>query len=189
MEKAEIIYNKYQDLIDYDVVNDNLQKLDNGEIAKVSKATILNIARWALNGASNKEIAKNLELTPKQFKTLCSVCPVLVYVMQNSREMADIILAGSIFQRAIGGQIIKKRVPVKIGDYEDGRKIGEHIEYADQFEELPPDSGLLRFLAKNKLSEKFGDQKVDEDTETKVIIDNLDDEQLAQLENELKEDE
>lgn len=186
-EKVNIITSKYKDLLDLDVVNKCIDITNNKDVGKVSMQTIKNISKWALNGSSNTEIAQNLELTEKQFKTLCSLCPTLVYVMQESREMAEIVLAGALYQRALGGQIVRKKVPVKVGDYEDGRKIGEHIEYAYQEEELPPDSNLLKFLAEKKLNEKFGEKTTDEDKEVVNVVNTLDPQQLAQLEKTLKE--
>lgn len=177
------ISDKYINLVDYDMVNKMIEITDNKDLGKISKKTINNIAKWALNGASEKEIATNLELTEKQFRTLASICPIVVYVMQESREYADIVVAGSLLQRAIGGTIVRHQQAVKVNDYDnEGNKIGEHVEIVNLEEELPPDSNLLKYLAEHKLSEKFGKGKTDSDERIKKVVNELSEEQLKQIE-------
>lgn len=177
------ISNKYINSVNYDVVNKMIEITDNKDLGIISKKTITNIAKWALNGASEKEIATNLELTEKQFKTLVSLCPVVVYVMQESREYADVVVAGSLLQRAIGGSIVRRQQPVKVSDYdEDGKKIGEHIEIVNLEEELPPDSNLLKYLAEHKFSEKFGNGGNNVDERMKRVVGELNEEQIAKIE-------
>ena len=185
---VEEVYNSYKGLIDIDTINRMIKISGNKDLGEISKKTITNIAKWALNGASNKEIASNLELTDSQFKVLVSICPVLMYVMQSSRELADIVITGALFDTAIGGKVIRKQQLVKIKDYtEDGRVIGEHLEKEWVAEELPPNPLLLKFLAEHKLSEKFGKDKNDKDQEVVSIINMLDDKDIdimkAQLED------
>lgn len=184
--KADLIYSKYKEAINVKNVNDLIELTGNHDIGTIKAQTIKNIAKWALNGASNDEIAKNLEISNTQFQTLLSLCPVLITIMAESRQLAEVVLAGSLYQRAIGGQIIHKRVPIKVGDFEDGRKIGEHIEMVETEEELPPDSMLLKYLAEHKLSEKFGKDVVDKDKEIVGVVNSLDPQQLKELEETIK---
>lgn len=188
MRNEKNIADKYDALINYDLVNKAISLSNDKDLQAISKKTVANIAKWALNGSSNAEIAENLELSQKQFKVLCEICPVLIYVMKESREMADIVIAGSLFQTAIGGKVIHKRVPIKVKDYENGVCVGEHIEYADTTEEMKPDSYLLKFLAENKLSEKFGKEKVDSSEEHKKIIGALDICDIEKIEAVCKDD-
>ncbi len=188
MRNEEIIYNKYKDAINVKSVNELIELSGNRDIGEIKSTTIKNIGKWALNGASNEEIARNLELTNRQFETLLAICPTLIMIMKDSRELADVVVAGSLFQRAIGGQVIHKRVPVKVGDYQDGQKIGEHIEIVETEEELPPDSALLKYLAEHKLSEKFGKDKIDKDKEIVSVVNTLDPQQLQELEERLRKD-
>lgn len=121
---------------------------------------VKNIAEWALDGKSNNEIRKNLSLDKRQWGILVDICPDLMLIMDNSRQIADIVVAGSLFQTAIGGTVIKKQQPIKMKDFDsDGRVIGEHIEIVEYNEVLPPSPTLLMFLAKNKMPEKFGGVK------------------------------
>lgn len=185
-ERVETVYSKYKDGLDFDIINKTIDLSGNRDLPQISKTTLQNISNWALNGASNREIAQNLEISEKQFKTLCALCPTIMYLMSDSRELADIVIAGSLFQRAVGGQKIHKIVPVKIGDYNaDGKKIAEHIEMVEQEEELPPDPMLLKFLATHKLSEKFGADKDNIDEQVAGTIDKMSEEQLELVERQL----
>lgn len=182
------VYNSYKGLIDIDTINRMIKISGNKDLGEISKKTITNIAKWALNGSSNKEIASNLELTDSQFKVLVSICPVLMYVMQSSRELADIVITGALFDTAIGGKIIRKQQLVKIKEYnEDGRVIGEHLEKEWVAEELPPNPLLLKFLAEHKLSEKFGKEKEDKDQEVVTIVNGLDDKDLELMKEQLED--
>ena len=182
------VYNSYKGLIDIDTINRMIKISGNKDLGEISKKTITNIAKWALNGSSNKEIASNLELTDSQFKVLVSICPVLMYVMQSSRELADIVITGALFDTAIGGKVIRKQQLVKIKNYnEDGRVVGEHLEKEWVAEELPPNPLLLKFLAEHKLSEKFGKDKNDKDQEVVSIVNGLDDKDLDLMKEQLED--
>lgn len=173
---------------DYDIVNNSLKVTGNDkEIGLVTKKTLYNICKWALNGASQDEIAHNLELTPKQFETLTQLCPFVLYIMQSSYAYADIIVAGTLFERAIGKTIVKKQVLCKVHDYDDtGRVIGEHYEKQEIEEQLPPEPNLLKFLAEHRLSEKFGEKQIDEDRQIANVVGTFDTEQLKEVEAELR---
>ena len=182
----DTIMGKYESYFNYDSINHIISITKNEDLGKISKQVVMNIAEWSLNGDSKKQIAEKLELTPKQFETLCRICPVLVHVMETSVEMANIIATGSLFQTAIGGQFVKKQVVVKVKEYDDeGRVIGEHYEKMWVEEELPPNPILLKFIAENKLAEKFGDKKSDQDKVIKDSIINMTNEELERFEREL----
>ncbi len=186
---VETIMNKYGGYFDYDAINHTLSLInqdDKDKIPDLSKQIVKNIAEWSLNGDDKQEIAKKLEMTPKQFETLCSLCPVLVMVMQQGKELANIIITGSLYQTAIGGQIIRRQQIMKIRDYDDeGKVIGEHIEKVWVEEELPPNALLLKFIAEKKFSEKFGNEKTDQDKLINDTINNMTPEELKKFEESL----
>lgn len=176
----KIISRKYDGLINVQQTNKILEisKCD----FKLSAKTLKNISHWALNGDSDKEIASNLEISEKDFQLLCAVCPALVMAMQESRQLAEIMLTGSLFQTAIGGQKIRKQQAVKMNDFdEDGNRIGEHIEIVEVEEELPPNPMLLKFLAEKKLNENFGESNKDKDNIIKQAISAFDTETLDKV--------
>ena len=149
---------------------------------ELSKKTITNIGRWALDGKSELDIRNNLELSKKEWDYLCSVCPSIVFVMKRSYTFADLIVAGTLYQVGVGGYTIKKKMPMKIKEYEDGRVVSEHIEIVEYDEEQPPNPNILKYLAEHKLSEKFGEKQVDNSKEHREIIEVLDENTIRELE-------
>lgn len=154
---------------------------------EMNKSTITNIAEWALNGNSDSEIRQKLSLTKNQWAILVTICPTLLLVMKESRALADVVIAGSLFQTAVGGKRIKKQVAVKVKDYDfDGKGkswvIGEHTEVMEIEEELPPNPLLLKFLAEHKLSEKLGDNPLNNESIYKKMVESLSPQELATIE-------
>lgn len=174
--------NKITDTVDIDFTN-NIIELS-GELDKfqLTKTTLNNIAKWALDGKSQMEIAKNLELTKNEWAYLLKVCPAILVVMQHSQAYADIVVAGTLYQTAIGGNKIHRKQPIKIKEYDYGRVVGEHIEYAEWDEVQPSNPYLLKYLAENKLSEQFGKVKMDNTKEHREVVDAMSDEELKIIE-------
>lgn len=188
-QKVEEVVSSYKGLIDIDTINDMIKISGHEDLGKISKKTITNIAKWALNGSSNKEIANNLELTDKQFKILVSICPVIMYIMQNSRELADVVIAGTLFDTAIGGKKIREEQVYRVHDYNEfGKPCSEHLEKIEVVKELPPNPYLLKFIAENRFSEKFGNKGEDKDQEVVGIVNGLSAKDLDKLDRELKDE-
>ena len=55
------------DTVDIDLTNQVLDMSGNMEDFKLTKKTLTNIAKWALDGKSQFEIAQNLELSKKEW--------------------------------------------------------------------------------------------------------------------------
>lgn len=175
---------------DIDYINKMLSKSGDMDDFAMSQSTLSNIAGWALNGASDQEIRKNLDLNKHQWAILCTVCPTMIMIMQHSRAMADMVVAGSLFQTAIGGKRIKKQQPVRVREYDEkGLVCGEHYEVIEIEEELPPNPVLLKFLAENKLSEQFGDKKTNRNEKLRELVDSLSPEDKALIEAARKSEE
>lgn len=170
------------DTIDYDFTNQLIDKSSLMNGFELSKKTITNIGRWALDGKSELDIRNNLELSKKEWDYLCSVCPSIVFVMKRSYTFADLIVAGTLYQVGVGGYTIKKKMPMKIKEYDDGKVISEHIEIVEYDEEQPPNPNILKYLAEHKLSEKFGEKQVDNSKEHREIIEVLDENTIRELE-------
>ena len=185
-KQVEKIVKEYSENLDMSMVNEILD-MKGVKDFEMNKTTLTNIAEWALNGSSNEEIRKKLDLNPSQWKLLVSICPTLIMVMKSSRALADTIIAGSLFQTAIGGKRIHKEVPVRVREYDEkGLVCGEHYETIEVSEELPPNPVLLKFLAEHKLSEKFGENPVDTNKDYQKIIENLTPEERAFIETAVK---
>ena len=168
--------------IDLPTVNKLLESTELADF-EMNKSTITNIAEWCLNGESDNEIRQRLSLTKKQWAILVTVCPTLLIIMKDSRAMADVVIAGSLFQTAIGGKKIRKQTPVRVKEYnEKGLVCGEHYEVITVEEELPPNPLLLKFLAENKMSEKLGGAKTIDENAYKKMVDSLTPEERATIE-------
>ena len=175
--------NKITDTVDIKLTNQIMEMSGEFENFELTKKTLNNIAKWALDGKSQFEIAQNLELSKKEWAYLCKVCPAILFVMQHSQAYADVVVAGTLYQTAIGGHTIRKKSPIKIKDYDDnGRVVGEHIEIVEYDEVQQPNPYLLKYLAENKLSENFGDKKTDSTKEHREIVDVMSDEELKIIE-------
>ena len=171
------------DTVDIETTNKVLDLSDEIEDFQITKKTLTNIAKWALDGKSQFEIAQNLELSKKEWQYLCKVCPTILLVMQHSQAYADLVVAGTLYQTAIGGHTIHKKIPMKIKEYDNGRVVGEHIEYAEYEEVQPANPYLLKYLAENKLSENFGKVKTDNSKEHREVVDVMSDEELRLIES------
>lgn len=178
--KNEVMHelNELSGVVDLDMVNTTLRANGISNL-DLSKKTLMNIGKWALDGKSEFEIRQNLELTSQEWAYLLKTCPAIVVILQHSTAYADMIVGGTLLQTAIGGKIVKKKVPMKVHDYnENGKVIGEHYEMVEVEEETQPNPMLLKFLAENKLSEKFGGKVVDNSKEFRDVIENMTDEQI-----------
>ena len=178
---------KITDTVNIELTNKVLNLSDEIKDFHLTEKTLNNIAKWALDGKSQFEIAQNLELSKKEWAYLCNVCPAILLVMQHSQAYADIVIAGSLYQTAIGGHTIHKKTPIKIKEYDNGRVVGEHIEFAEWDEVQPSNPYLLKYLAENKLSENFGKVKTDNSKEHREVIDAMTPEELKTIES-LNED-
>lgn len=174
--------NKITDTVNIDLVNQVIQMSGELENFKLDKRVLTNIAKWALDGKSQFEIAQNLELSKNEWGYLCKVCPAILLVMQHSKAYANLVIAGTLYQTAIGGHTIHRKTPIKIKEYDDGRVIGEHIEYAEWDEVQPANPFLLKYLAENKLSENFGKVKTDSSKEHREVVDIMTEEELKVIE-------
>lgn len=175
---------KITDTVDLENINNQLKNANIDKI-EISKKTLTNIAKWFLDGKSEFEVRQNLELSSSEWNYLLKICPAVVFVMQHSMAYADMVVGGTLFQTAIGGRIIKKKVPMKVKDYVDGKVVGEHYEIIEVEEESQPNPYLLKYLAENKLSEQFGNKKKDLSKEHRDVIDAMTEDEINAI-NEYK---
>lgn len=175
--------NKITDTVDLDITNKVIDLSGEIENFHLTKKTLNNIAKWALDGKSQFEIQQNLELSDKEWKYLIKVCPAIILVMQHSQAYADLVVAGTLYQTAIGGHTIHKKMPIKIKEYNDfGKCVGEHVEMVEYDEVQAPNPYLLKYLAENKLSENFGKTKIDNSKEHREVVDIMSEEELKIIE-------
>ena len=163
------------DTIDLKSLNIKLEGKVNNLI--LTEKTLENIAKWALDGKSQTEIRNNLELTEYEWEYLKMTCPTMLLLMSKTTAYADVVVAGTLLQTAIGGQEYEVEELVKIKDYDNGRCIGEHIERHTRKVKTQPNPDLLKFLSIHKLSENFSDKPKTSSKEYREIVDNLSEEE------------
>lgn len=174
---------KITDTVNIELTNQVIEMSGELEKFQLTKKTLNNIAKWALDGKSQFEIAQNLELSSKEWAYLVKVCPSILLVMQHSQAYADIVVAGTLYQTAIGGHEILVRTPLKIKEYnEEGKAIGEHVEIVEYKKVQEPNPYLLKYLAEHKLSEQFGDVKTDNSKEQREVVEVMSKEELDLIE-------
>ena len=167
------------DTIDLKSLNIQLKGKVNNLI--LTEKTLENIAKWALDGKSQTEIRNNLELTEYEWEYLKMTCPTMLLLMSKTTAYADIVIAGTLVQTAIGGQEYEEETPIKVKDYDNGRCIGEHIEIIKVRKKTQPVPDLLKFLSIHKLSENFSDKPKSNNNEHQEIIDNMNEEEEKEI--------
>ena len=90
-KKLKEVINEYSKVIDLDFINEIIEENGSLDDFQMNKTTLMNVGEWALNGSSNDEIRKKLELTPNQWALLLKICPTLLLVMRHSRALEYII--------------------------------------------------------------------------------------------------
>jgi len=162
-------------------MNEDLK--NNVERLKVSTKTIENVVRWAIGGATTKEIAKNLELTPKDFQTLLSISPALIWALSKGEELAQIQLSATAYELAMGGRKCHRQVLGSVKEYdENGRITRTYQEPIDTTYELEPNANLIKFLLTNHIPNRYGELKKEVDSEKmKEVVETLSADDLTKL--------
>lgn len=177
MNTNKIIKQVTDEIVETTDINTIEDYLDKDEFKiKLSRKTIENVVRWSINGADTKEIAKNLELTEKQFNMLVAFCPALMWAMQEGSTLSELVITASAYQKAIGGKKRRREVlsyEVET-EYDSNGKITSQKKKPTKvvlWEEEPADSSLLKYFMENKQSDNFGESKkeIDEDRYKNII--------------------
>lgn len=163
------------DTIDLKSLNIQLEGKVNNLI--LTEKTLENIAKWALDGKSQTEIRNNLELTEYEWEYLKMTCPTMLLLMSKTTAYADIVIAGTLVQTAIGGVEYEEPTPIKVKLYENGKCVGEDVKIIKLPKKTQPNPDLLKFLSIHKLSENFSDKPKTDSKEYKEVIDNMTDEE------------
>ncbi len=137
---------------------------------------LLKIGAWAGEGMSDEEIAHKMGISRSTLNDWKKKYPDISDTLKKNKEIVDIQVENSLFQRAVGmTKTVKKPIKVKEIRYKDGKRLSEkeRVVYAEEEIYIPPDTAALIFWLKNRLSKKWRD-KVKSDTDKK--------EQMARIE-------
>lgn len=138
---------------------------------------LLTIEGWAREGATNKDIAKNIGVS---LQTLCewqNRFPEILEALKKGKAPVDVKVENQLLKSALGYTVTvkepikvkKKTIKVGVGTVEE-----EHIEYAERELYIKPDITAQIFWLKNRKPEKWREKRevaADVTDEVKVIID------------------
>ena len=119
------------------------------------------IEGWALDGLTGEQIAGKMHVTPASLYAWRKKHPEIEAAIQRGREPVDIDVEHAMLDAAKGG-VKTVKVPVKIRTVLEktggGRKITEHIEYAEKEIYVPGDPRAQIMWLKNRKPEKWSDR-------------------------------
>lgn len=136
---------------------------------------LLKISAWARNGLTNEQIAHNMGISRSTLDEWVKKYPDISDALKKEKEVADIIVENSLYQKAIGIRMtVKEPIKVKEVTYKDGKRLKEkeHVEYADKEIYIPPDTTAAIFWLKNRKPDVWKDKQV---VEANVEVQKLED--------------
>lgn len=110
------------------------------------------IAEWVKNGATERNIAKNLGIAYSTFNKYKVEKGELTELLKINREVTVDNIENAMYESAIGGKItVKKYAKCKHTEYDHGRKVHEY-ETMEPYEEemyIPPNTTAGIYLLKH----------------------------------------
>ncbi len=136
------------------------------------------VKEWKLNGATNKQIAKNLGISVSSFCEYLNKYPEFRQAIEKGKEVMADEIENALFKSAVGYNYIKK-IPFKakkiIYDPETNKKISEteEIIYGETEEHVPPQAIPGIFMIKNLMPDKYKD-KIEHEQNININVNKLD---------------
>lgn len=122
------------------------------------KPYLSEIKQMAQQGVSTGQIASQLKISDKTFRTYIEEEEELRKAMSSGREVAISEIENAMFKSAVGETVtIKKGMKVKKVIYENGKKKGE-VETVEPYDEeiyVKPDTTAGIFLLKNWAKDRY----------------------------------
>jgi rubrerythrin len=115
------------------------------DLAVVMKHTFKNIYEWAVNGKSKSEIAKYLNLTPKEWQEMTKRYPEALGAFAKGKEFANTMLSMSMYELAMGQEFISREVVTKDGVVMLKEQIPPNVRF-----------NALKFLLETQVPETYG---------------------------------
>lgn len=119
------------------------------------------IEGWALDGLSGEQIAGKMHVTPSTFYAWRKKHPDIEAAIQRGRAPVDIDVEHAMLDTAKGG-LKTVQVPIKIRTVLEkpggGRKITEHIEYAEKQIYIPGNPMAQMMWLKNRKPDVWSDK-------------------------------
>ena len=134
--------------------------------------------KLCLLGSTDKQMADFFGVVESTINKWKLDHPEFSESIKKGKEIADMEIANSLFERAKGAKVKKKQaIKLKRVEYEAGRRVleEERIEIVDVEEELPPDTTSAIFWLKNRNPDQWRDKQQHEHTmEIKSLSDLMD---------------
>ena len=128
--------------------------------ASVDKRVLNEIAVYLSNGMEEKDIAVLLGINDKELQCWKDSYPEVMGAFEIGAKAVSAKVMLTKVQLALGGRKIWKQQAVKVGDYEDGKKVGEHIEIVKVWEELAPNYNAIDDIFSVKEANTWSKKKV-----------------------------
>ena len=177
MEKIEKAYNEASKRKriskDIDVMYKEIER------PMVDKKILNEIAVYTSNGMDEKDIGALLNMSVEEIEKWKEMCPEVMGAFSIGAKAVSAKVMLTKVQLALGGRKVKKQQAVKVGDYEDGRKIGEHIEIVEVWEELAPNYQACEEILSAKEPDTWNKKKLleEKEKEQRAVISDLTPEQ------------
>lgn len=134
--------------------------------------------KLCLLGSTDKQMADFFGVAESTINKWKLDHPEFSESIKKGKEIADMEIANSLFERAKGAKVKKKQaIKLKRVEYNMGRRVleEERIEIVDVEEELPPDTTSAIFWLKNRNPDQWRDKQQHEHTmEIKSLSDLMD---------------
>ncbi len=115
------------------------------------------VCRWAQLGLTDKEIAANIGVTVATYRKWKKQNPAFAEAVQNATSLPELELEKSMFDLATGKVYVEEIKSVI------DPNTGKILRIEKTKKQLPPNPALQMFLAKSRLSNRYGDNSIDED--------------------------
>jgi hypothetical protein len=115
------------------------------DVNDVVKQTVKNIYEWAVNGKSKTDIAKYLNLSPKEWQELTTKYPEALGAFIKGKEFANTLLSMSMYELAMGKEFYSREVMTKEGVVMLKEQIPPNVRF-----------NALKFLLENQVPETYG---------------------------------
>lgn len=142
-------------------ISKDIEKMYKGvEGASVDKRVLNEIAVYLSNGMEEKDIAVLLGINDKELQQWKNDYPEVMGAFEIGAKAVSAKVMLTKVQLALGGRKVWKQQAVKVGEYCDGHKIGEHIEIVEVWEELPPNYNAIDDILSVKESDTWNKKKI-----------------------------
>ena len=136
------------------------------EGASVDKRVLNEIAVYLSNGMEEKDIAVLLGVNDKELQQWKNDYPEVMGAFEIGAKAVSAKVMLTKVQLALGGRKVWKQQAIKVGDYEEGKKIGEHIEVVEVWEELAPNYNAIDDILSVKEADTWNKKKILENKES-----------------------